>query len=123
MQPLLHRYGVATIAISKDSVEDAAAHKRRDNLSFALLSDPDLEVIGQYGLVHRAGFEFVTRFVFGLALGYPVGFKQMAIPTSLLIDESGTVRWIDQAEDYRLRGDESRIEHALREVWGDPEPE
>ncbi len=122
MQPLLRRYGVATIAISKDSVEDAAAHKVRDDLSFALLSDPDLEVIGRYGLVHRAGFEFVTRFVFGLALGYPIGFKQMAIPTSLLIDENGTVRWIDQAEDYRLRGDENRIEQALREVWGDPGP-
>jgi peroxiredoxin len=118
MQPLLERYRLTTVAISKDTVEDAAAHKERDSLSFTILSDPDLEVIENYGLIHRNGFEFVTRFVFGLALGYPTGFKRMAIPTTLLIDEHGTIRWIDQAEDYRLRGDESRIEGALRHVWG-----
>ena len=33
----------------------------------------------------------------------------MAIPTTLLIDEHGTIRWIDQAEDYRLRSSEEII--------------
>ncbi len=118
MQPLLGRYRVTTVAISKDSVDDAHEHRARDGLSFAVLSDPELRVIEKYGLVHRNGFEFVTRFVLGFALGYPIGFRRMAIPTTLLIDEQGVIRWIDQAEDYRLRGDAGRIEQALRDVWG-----
>jgi hypothetical protein len=43
----------------------------------------------------------------------------MAIPTTLILDEDGIVRWIDQAEDYRLRGDRTRTEGALREAFGE----
>lgn len=44
---------------------------------------------------------------------------QMAIPTTLLLDEEGIVRWIDQADDYRLRGDRARTENALKRVYGE----
>ena len=45
----------------------------------------------------------------------------MAIPTTLLIDEKGIIRWIDQADDYRLRSDNERVMTAVREVFGEPE--
>ena len=28
--------------------------------------------------------------------------------------------WIDQADDYRLRGDRTRTENALKQVYGEP---
>ena len=32
---------------------------------------------------------------------------------SILVDAAGQIRWIDQAEDYRIRGDEKRVVQAL----------
>ncbi len=116
---MLEARGVQVVALSKDTVAQAAAHRVRDGLTFPLLSDPDLSVITRFGLRHEAGLEFRT-FLIGsvrFPLGWPVGFKAMAIPTTLLLDEDHIVRWIDQADDYRIRGDASRTQGALDAVF------
>ena len=115
----LSQDGIEVLALSSDTEAKAAFHRRRDGLSFELLSDPKLQVIEQYGLRHEKGLPFTTFSVLGIPLGWPVGVKPMAIPTTLLIDEQGVVRWIDQADDYRIRGDEKRIRDAIEGVWGD----
>lgn len=124
MKPMLDRYGVSVVALSKDPPELARAHRDRDGIEFTLLSDPDLAVIERFGLLHEEALEFTTFFVAGIPLGWPkrLGFDRMAIPTTLLIDEQGIVRWIDQADDYRLRGDERRTLAALEESFGEPGP-
>ena len=102
------------MALSKDTVADAAMQRQRDGLTdITLLSDPDLEVIGAYGLEHHKALEFKSWTVLGIPLGLPSGYKRMAIPTSILVDAAGRVRWIDQADDYRIRGDEQRVIDAL----------
>ena len=117
MRPLFEKYGIELVALSKDTVAQANKQKIRDNLSFPLLSDPELSVIKTYGRLHQNGFEFFTFFFLGIPLGWPTGFKQMAIPTTYILDENGFVRWIDQATDYRIRGDAQRIEKALHEIF------
>lgn len=113
------RYNVEVLALSKDSLEDVQKHKKRDGLALRLLSDADLSIIKAYGLEHQKALEFQTFTLFGLPLGYPSGSKSMAIPTSILVDEEGIIRWIDQADDYRIRGDESRLLAALEEAFGE----
>ena len=107
------------VALSKDSVADAAKHKLRDGLSFMLLSDAELEVIKQYGVEHHKAIEFSTgRFmVAGIPLAMVPAFKTMAIPTSLLVDEHGVIRWVDQTDDYRLRSSPDRIMAAVKEAF------
>ena len=107
------------VALSKDNRADVAMHANRDKLSLLLLSDPQLEVIRQYGVEHHKAVEFSTaRFsIAGTPLALVPSVKTMAIPTSLLIDENGVIRWIDQAEDYRLRSDEMRVMQAVREAF------
>lgn len=122
MSEMLDSYGVTVVALSKDDVATCAAHRQRDGINFTLLADPALAVIKRFGLLHEGGFEFRT-FLLGsikFPMGWPTGFKSMAIPTTLLLDEDHTVRWIDQADDYRVRGDVTRTEAALREVYGAP---
>ncbi len=119
MSPLLEQYGVKVVALSKDTPEIARAHRERDGLTYTLLTDPDLAAIKRFGLLHEAGLEFFTFWVGPIPLGWPTGFKQMAIPTTLLVDEEGVVRWIDQADDYRVRGDASRTEAALKATFGE----
>jgi peroxiredoxin len=120
MRDALAERGVRVVALSKDGIDTAAAHARRDGLSFTLLADPELEVIRAYGLEHHKAVEFSKGgfTVFGVPLALVPEFKTMAIPTTLLVDETGVIRWIDQADDYRLRSDEARVMKEVDQVFG-----
>ena len=122
MQPDLDKYGVSIVALSKDSVEEAAIHKTRDGLSLTLLADPKLEVIRQYGVEHHKALGFTTGgfSVGGIPLALTPSFKTMAIPTSLLVDENGVIQWIDQTDDYRLRSNEARVLQAVKGAFPAP---
>jgi peroxiredoxin len=115
----LAKHGVSLMALSKDGVADAAMQRRRDGLRFPLLSDESLEVIGQYGLEHHKAIEFSTGrlVILGVPIGLVPSFKTMAVPTTVLIDEAGTIRWIDQTDDYRLRSKEEHVMKAVREAF------
>jgi len=119
MQSDLEKYGVSVIALSKDSVEEAATHKKRDRLKIKLLSDSNLKVIRQYGVEHHKAFGFnTTKFIIGgLPLALTPSFKTMAIPTSILIDENGIIQWIDQSDDYRIRSNGDHVLNAVRNVF------
>ena len=56
-----------------------------------LLADPENRVIRQYNLQNR---NFTPR---------RGPFRELVIPTTLLIDDRGIVRWLDQASDFRMR--------------------
>ena len=120
MRPALEKYSVTIVALSKDTVEKAADHKSRDHLRLTLLSDPDLNVIRQYGVEHHKAFGFTTTkySIGGIPLALTPSFTAMAIPTSLLVDENGIIRWIDQAEDYRIRSNRERVIKAVEGVFG-----
>jgi peroxiredoxin len=120
MQSELGEHGVSVIVLSKDTVEEAAIHKTRDNLSLTLLSDPTLEVIKQYGVEHHKAFGFNTGPISwgGLPFSFKPSFKTMAIPTSLLVDEKGVIQWIDQADDFRIRSDNGRVIEAVKNAFG-----
>ena len=124
MKEELADQNIEVIAISKDSVQAAATHKQRDNLTMTLMADPELDIIRQYGVEHHKAIEASSgKFsLFGIHLAMVPSIKTMAIPTSLLIDEDGIVRWVDQAEDYRLRSHNERILEAVDATFADPLP-
>lgn len=41
----------------------------------------------------------------------------MAIPTTILIDEQGIVRWIDQSDDSRLRVSKDKVLGAVNRIF------
>ena len=122
MSDELAKYDVSLIALSKDTPEQAAIHKSRDGLSFPLLSDPELKVIRAYGVEHYKALGQTKNpklNIGGVPLGLaPFKFEAMAIPTTLLIDETGTILWVDQTDDYRLRSSNQRILEAVRLAFG-----
>jgi peroxiredoxin len=122
MAPELEKFNVGIVALSKDTPTEATVHKLRDGLNFPLLADPDLKVIRQYGLEHHKALgqtknpkKNIDGIPFGLA---PFSFSAMAIPTSLLIDEHGVIRWVDQTDDYRLRSSTKRVMEAVKAAFG-----
>jgi peroxiredoxin len=114
MRPEFEALGVELVAISADTVRESARGKRRSNLNMPVLADPELEAIDLYGLRHER------------ALGGPRNgsmIRNLAIPTTVLIDAGGVVRWIDQASDYRVRSDADRVLEAVRRILpGGPPP-
>jgi peroxiredoxin len=93
--------GVALVAISPDTVAEARAMRERGSFGLTLLSDASLAVVDRYGVRHAKGLAAPSA---GRGM-----LRPLAIPTTFLIDAEGVVRWIDQAEDYRVRSDAPRV--------------
>jgi peroxiredoxin len=104
--PDFERLGVRMVAISPDSVAEAAAMRAKHGLSMRLLADESLAVTDAWGIRHEKAFTPNKGFL-----------RPLAIPTTILIDESFTVRWIDQADDYRVRSDAPRVLDAVRHAF------
>jgi peroxiredoxin len=88
--------GIRVVAISVDKPEKTREMMvQKAGYSFTFLSDPELEVIRRYDLVHAEE----------LASG-----KDIARPAEFLIDSSGTIRWRMVTENFSVR---ARAEHVL----------
>ena len=120
MRPQLQAAGIEIVALSCDPPAAAQAHQRRDGLGFQLLCDPELAVIRQYGVEHRKALQISGARVnlLGLSVGTRPARTTMAAPTTLLIDEHGIVRWIDQTDDYKVRSSAERVVAAVTRTLG-----
>jgi peroxiredoxin len=74
------------VAVSVDPPAVTREHVGKMGWTHTFLSDPDTKVIRRYGLLHAVSKE-----------------QQIARPGEFLIDPTGTVRWRDLTEDYRVR--------------------
>jgi len=77
----------------------------KHGLDAIMLSDPDARVIDQFGIRNQ-----------GIHSGLPGGAKVLPIPTTVLIDAGGIVRWVDQSENYQRRSDPDYVLTAIREA-------
>jgi len=119
LAPQLAQHGVQIRAVSQDTPDLVLYMKARDGLGLTLYADPELQAIGELGLVQDAGQGFKTLRVLGIPIGFPWGpRRRLPVPTTLLIDEHGVVQWVDVATDYRLRGDDVRILAAVKRAFG-----
>ncbi len=90
--------GVAMVAISPDTPAELARMKRRRNLGMVLLSDEKLVVADLYNVRHDRALAPVRG-----------PLRALVIPTTVLVDGAGIVRWTDQTSDYRVRSDAARV--------------
>ena len=79
------------IAISPDRVDELREFRRKTGFRMMLLADAENHVIRRYNLQNR---NFTPR---------RGPFRELVIPTTILIDEHGVVRWLDQVSDFRIR--------------------
>lgn len=117
----LKKFDIEVIALSWDTIKEANTHKKRDNINFTLLANPDLSVIKKYGLEHHKAFWSDSKdIIFSFAwipFTNKVKFKSMSIPTSILIDENWIIQWIDQTDDYRLRSSKQLIINIVKDTF------
>lgn len=67
-----------------------------------MLSDPALAVTDRFNLRHERTLKSAPGMIGALP-----------IPTTILVDTEGIVRWIDQATDYQVRSHADRVLAAI----------
>ncbi len=88
------------VAISVDPPEVTREHTRKQGYTFTFLSDPTAEVIRRYDLLHPKGH----------------GDKDIARPAEFLLDPTGTIRWENLTEDFRVRARPETVLKAIDEL-------
>jgi len=97
--PELQRLGVRPVAISVDTPEESRDLCRKASYTYTFLSDPNTDVIREYDLLHR---------------GAGVDGHDIARPAEFLLDASGTVRWVNLTDDFRVRARPEQIVEQAR---------
>jgi peroxiredoxin len=95
----LHEAGIRPVAISVDSPETSRDLSEQRGYTFTLLSDPQLEAIKAYDLVHAGAGE---------------DGRDIARSAEFLIDSSGTVRWANLTENYWIRARPEQVLEAAK---------
>jgi len=90
---------VQILAISPDPNTKIQELADRLKARYRFLTDGDLALTRRYGLVH--------------ARGGPNG-EDVPIPTTVVIDRHGIVRWLKLADNYQVRPDPTDVARAVR---------
>ena len=107
MRPELDARGIAVVTVCADTAEQIRQGRRKHGLRATMLPDPDLKITDRYNLRNPKNFAPKP----GLVIPLP-------IPTTILVDGDGIVRWIDQSTDYMHRSDPERVLTAIRATLG-----
>jgi peroxiredoxin len=91
--------GVRPVAISVDTSDLSRDLCARRGYTFTFLSDSNAEVIRRYDLVHA---------------GAGKNGQDIARPAEFLLDSSGTVRWRNLTDDFRVRARPEQMIEAAR---------
>ena len=87
------------MAISVDSPEVSRDLSTKAGYTFPILSDPQLQAIASYDLVHK---------------GQGESGRDIARPAEFLIDSTGTIRWRMLTENYWVRARPEQVLEAAR---------
>jgi peroxiredoxin len=97
---------VQVVTVCTDTPAQIRKGMSKHGARAVMLADPQLAVTRQYGLENTA------------PRVKPPGVPGLPIPTTILADAEGIVRWIDQAEDYQVRSQPARVLGAIRAALG-----
>ena len=93
--------GIRPVAISVDSPQESRDLSQKAGYTFTFLSDPNLDAIRRYDLVHA---------------GQGINGHDIARPAEFLLDSSGTVRWRMLTENYWVRATPQQILDAAKSL-------
>lgn len=97
--PQFTAVGIRPVAISVDSPEQSRDLCQKAGYTFTFLSDPKLEAISRFDLVHK---------------GQGEKGGDIARPAEFLIDSSGVVRWRMLTENYWVRARADQVLEAAK---------
>lgn len=119
--PALTSRGVDLIAISPQKPDGSLTAKESNDLTFTVLSDPGNQIAGELGILTRPT-EGARQSQRKLGLDLPSnnadGTDTLTMPTVVVLDADGTVRWIDVHPNYTTRTEPSAVLAAVSATIG-----
>lgn len=116
LAPELERRGVALVAVSPQRPDGSLGMSDANGLSFAVLSDPGNHTAAALGILTRPSDAIlaVQRSI-GLDLTEhnADGTTGLPLPTVLVLDAAGVIRWIDVHPDYSTRTEPEAVLRAV----------
>jgi peroxiredoxin len=114
--PQLQQRGVALVALSPQKPDGSLTAQQKNDLTFTVLSDPGNQVASALGVLTAptADAQAAQRAI-GLDLpdANADGSYALPMPTVVVVDETGTIRWIDVHPNYTTRTEVHDIVAAL----------
>ena len=119
--PALAERGIGLVAISPQTPDGSLSTKESKELTFTVLSDPGNQIAQQLGILTapsdgtRAG-----QLQLGLDLTQvnADGTIGLPMPTVVIADTDGVIRWIDVQPDYTTRTEPGQVLQAATETIG-----
>ncbi|MBF8188062.1 AhpC/TSA family protein [Nonomuraea sp. K274] len=111
VEPLNDR-GAALVAISPQTPDGSLTMQQTNELTFTVLSDAGNTIAGQLGILTEPTEQAKAS---QAALGLDVaatnadGTAVIPMPTTVIVDASGKIRWIDVHPDYVTRSEPAQI--------------
>ena len=119
LAPELDARGVALIAVSPQKPDGALSMQGKNELSFTVLSDPGNQIGARLGILSAQGDDMrAARAKLGVnvAATNADGTDMLPMPTVVIVDTTGTIRWIDVHPNYTIRTEPAEILAALANV-------
>ncbi len=115
--PALRSLGTALVAISPQNPDQSLATAEKAELEFAVLSDARSKVARQLGIAFDqsdAALDAQRKLGLDLAMVNVDGSTTLPMPTVLVVDAGGIVRFVDVHADYTTRTEVADILAAVR---------
>jgi peroxiredoxin len=119
LAPELRRLGATLVGVSPQVPEKLRDIKNRHGLNFLIATDADNALGRRFGILYS--FDEASRRV-SLESGSPIGDVtgtgtwELPMPTVVIIDQSGTVRFADVSPDWLVRTEPANIIDALKTI-------
>lgn len=112
LAPALAAQGIELIAVSPQKPDGSLTMQEKNELTFTVLSDPGNQIATQLGILSVPREQ--TRAAQGklgiyVAQGNSDGTDTAPMPTVVLVDAAGTIRWIDVHPNYVTRTEPKEI--------------
>jgi peroxiredoxin len=114
--PALNERGVELLAVSPQKPDGSLSMKEKNDLEFAVVSDPGNQLAAAAGILTAPSDEaLAAQLEHGLVLTAvnADGTTTLPMPTVAIVDAQGTVIWIDVRADYSTRTEPTEILAAL----------
>ncbi len=110
--PELRERGIELVAVSPQQPDGSLSTQEADELTFTVLSDPGNALAGQLGIRTEPTADVrAAQAELGLDLTTvnADATAELPMPTTLVLDAQGAVRWIDVHADYTTRSEVADI--------------
>jgi peroxiredoxin len=114
--PELDAAGVALIAISPQKPDGSLSMQEKNELTFSVVSDPGNQIAGHLGILTRpidGAREAQASLGLDISEHNADGTHTIPMPTVVIVDALGTIRWIDVHPAYTSRTEPAQILEAV----------